>query len=109
MGQYRDQAVAAETFDLLDRGRQHLLAQGFAQFGDDVLADVVGADVGADRAGQSQRTQPGEAEDHAVAQAAVGVQATVDGGQQCGNAQAADHAHDDRQGDDRPERFEQGE
>ncbi|MNN28688.1 hypothetical protein D3C81_1422670 [compost metagenome] len=49
VGQHRDQAMAAVTFDLVDRRRQDFLPQLFAQFGDNVLADVVGADVGQNR------------------------------------------------------------
>ncbi|MNI91974.1 hypothetical protein D3C73_1497070 [compost metagenome] len=63
--------MAAITLDLFDRCRQHLLAQLFAQLGDDVLADVVGADVRANGTGQRQQAQAGEQRDHALGQAAV--------------------------------------
>ena len=72
VGQHRDQAVAAIAFDLFDGRRQHLFAQLFAQLGDDVLADIVGADVRADRTDQRQQAQAGEQRDHALGQAAFG-------------------------------------
>ncbi|MND73327.1 hypothetical protein D3C80_649000 [compost metagenome] len=100
--------MAAKAFDLVNRRCQDFFTQLFAQLGDDVLADMVGADVREDRAQQRQHAESGERQDHALAEAAFGMQAIVDGGQQRRDAQAADHAQGNRQSDDRPERFEQG-
>jgi len=109
VGQHRDQPMAAVALDLLDGRRQDFLTQLFAQSGDDVLADMVGADVGANRTGQGQQAQPGEHRDHAVADGAFAVQHAVDGRQQCGDAQPAEHAEQGRDDDDQPKGFEQGE
>ena len=45
MGQYRNQPVAAVTFNVRDGCRKHLFAEFSAQGGDDVLADIIAADV----------------------------------------------------------------
>ncbi|MNV90394.1 hypothetical protein D3C71_1847780 [compost metagenome] len=101
--------MAAIALDLFDGRRQHFLAQLFAQSGDDVLADVVGADVGKDRTGQRQQAQAGKGADHGVGQAAVGVQHGVDGRQQRRDTQATDHAQQDGGSDDQAKGLEQGE
>ena len=106
MRQHRNQAMAAIAFNLLDRCRQHFLTQLFAQGGDDVLADIVGADVGTDRAEQCQHAQAAEQRDYALGQTGFGVQRIIDGGQQDRDTQATDHTQNDRQCDDEPKRFE---
>ena len=107
--QHRDQPMAAIALDLFDGGRQHLLAQRFAQGGNDVLAHSVATDVGKHRAGEGHQAKPGEAPDHALGQAGIVVQGPVDGGQQKGDAEAADHAQDDGKRDGVFKRLEQGE
>ncbi len=109
VGQHRNQAMAAIAFDLIDRRRQDFLPQLFAQFGDDVLADVVGADVRQDRGQQGQGTEAGEDHHHRAGQAVIGMQGVVDGRQQHGYAQAAEHAEHDGRRDDQAEWLEQGE
>ena len=109
VGQHRNQPMAAVALDLLDRRREDFFAQFFAQLGDDVLADEIGADVGKDRAGQRQQAQAGKHRDHRAGQCALGVQHVVDGRQQRGDAQATDHAEQDRHADDQSKGFEQGE
>ncbi len=88
--------MGAVALDLLDRRRQHLGAEVLAQPGDDFLPNVVGAAVGCHAADQGQHAQAGEGQDHALAHAAGGMQALVDGGQQGGHGQAAEHAQQHR-------------
>ena len=99
MGQHRDQAVGAIALDLLDGRGEHLGAEVLAQFGNHLLPDEVGADIGADTAEQGQKAQPGEGQDHAGTHAVGAVQAAVDRGQQRGDAEAADDAQGDGRND----------
>ncbi|MCY1409120.1 hypothetical protein D9M71_244580 [compost metagenome] len=108
VGQHRDQPVAAVALDLLDGRRKDFLPQRFAQPGNDVLANIVGADVGADRTAQSQQAQAAEQRDHALGQAVRRMQRVVDGGQQHRHAQATHHAQENGRGDDQSKRFQQG-
>jgi hypothetical protein len=71
-----------------------------------MLAHIVGADVRADAADQRHHTQA-DGQHHALLQAAVAVQAIVDGGKQRGDAQAAEHAQQGGDGHRRPERAQQ--
>ncbi|MCY1375483.1 hypothetical protein D9M69_629010 [compost metagenome] len=72
-----------------------------------MLADEVAADVGNDRTHQRQHAEAGEGQDQGIAEAAVGMQALVDGGQQRGDGEAADHAQQGGHQDDRPVGLEQ--
>ncbi len=100
--------MAAVALDLFDRRRQHLLAQLFAQLGDDVLADVVGADVEQIELASASRHRPANSATTPWVRPLSGMQGIVDGRQQYRDAQAADHAQENGCGDDESKGFEQG-
>ena len=99
--------MTAITLNLRDGCAEHFFAQFFTQFGDDVLPHVVAADVRANGTDQRQHAKTCEQRDDVVGQAVFGVQGAVNGCQQHGDTQAADHPQQDRQADNQPERLEQ--
>ncbi|PAV70207.1 hypothetical protein WR25_24545 [Diploscapter pachys] len=104
--QHRDQAVGTVALQLRDRRHQHLGGQLAAQPRHHLLAHVVGQQVRAGGAGQGQHAQAAEQQGGMGVRPAGGIHRAVDGGQQGGDAQAADHAKGRRKRDQHPERLE---
>ncbi|MNN92933.1 hypothetical protein D3C81_2112900 [compost metagenome] len=74
---------------MVDGRTENLRPQLLAQPRYHVLANVVGTDVGEDRAQQRQRAEAAEGQQHASAGTALGVQGMVYGRQQSRDAHSA--------------------